>query len=63
MIEAAAARRYETASGPALSGFVFHETGARLGDWRKRWGNRVVRRSEVPGLGSFTTSAGRRSEI
>jgi integrase len=44
-----AARRYETKSGPALSAFVFHEAGAPLGDWRKRWAS-ACKVAEVPGL-------------
>jgi len=31
------ARMYETASGPALSEFVFHEAGVPVGDMRKTW--------------------------
>lgn len=32
-----AARTYETKSGPAISAFVFHERGRRVGDFRDDW--------------------------
>jgi integrase len=44
-----AARRFETATGPALSRFVFHEHGAPLGDWRKSWAT-ACNAAGVPGL-------------
>lgn len=44
-----AARRYETASGTALSAFVFHEGGSPLGDWRKTWAT-ACKAAGVPGL-------------
>ncbi len=44
-----AARAYESPAGPALSAFVFHRAGKRLGDWRKTWAT-TCDAVGVPGL-------------
>jgi integrase len=43
------ARAYETKAGPAISEFVFHDRGHRLGDFRKAWRKACV----AAGVGKF----------